>query len=53
MIENINSATDNCHNLKYIIDLIEQYQDELSKEDIISILNYYYLFNKDMFDGIL
>lgn len=53
MIEDINAATDNCHNLKYIINLIELYQDDLSKQDIINILNYYYLFNKDIFDDIL
>ena len=53
VVEEVNSATTNCHNLLYIINKIEEYKDYLSKEDIINILNYYYLFNKDIFDNIL
>lgn len=53
MIEEINAATENCHNLLYIINKIEEYKNYLSKEDIINILKYYYLFNKEVFNNIL
>jgi len=53
MIEEVKAGIDNCHNLLYIINKIEEYKDYLSKEDIINILNYYYLFNKEVFNNIL
>ena len=37
---------------KYISE-IEEYKEDLDKQDIINILYYYYLFNKDIFDNIL
>ena len=52
-VEEINAATDNCHSLLYVIEKIKEYKDELEKDDIISLLYYYYLFNKDIFDDIL
>lgn len=52
-INEISASIDNCHNLLYIINKIEEYKDELDKQDIINILYYYYLFNKDIFDNIL
>ena len=52
-INELTAATDNCHNLLYIIKKIEGYQDDLSKQDIINLLYYYYIFNKDIFNGIL
>lgn len=52
-VEEVNSATTNCHNLLYVINRIEEFKEELTKEDIINILRYYYLFNKNIFDGIL
>jgi hypothetical protein len=39
--------------LEYILDRIEEYKDKLDKEDIINILRYYYLFNKEIFNNIL
>ena len=52
-INEISASIDNCHNLLYIINKIEEYKDDLEKQDIINILYYYYLFNKDIFDNIL
>lgn len=52
-INELTSSIDNCHNLLYIIKRIEEYQNDLSKQDIINILYYYYLFNKEIFDDIL
>lgn len=52
-INEISASIDNCHNLLYIINKIEEYKDDLDKQDIINILYYYYLFNKDIFDNIL
>ena len=52
-INEISASIDNCHNLLYIVNKIEEYKDELDKQDIINILYYYYLFNKDIFDNIL
>lgn len=53
-INELTAATDNCHNLLYIIKKIEEYQDDLSKQDIINLLYYYYyIFNKDIFNDIL
>lgn len=52
-INEITSATDNCHNLLYIIKKIEEYQDDLSKQDIINLLYYYYIFNVEIFNDIL
>ena len=46
MKEEVKAGVDLCHNLEYTINKIEEYKDYLSKEDIISILRYYYLFNK-------
>ena len=52
MKEEVKAGVDLCHNLEYTINKIEEYKDYLSKEDIISILRYYYLFNKDIFNNI-
>ena len=52
-INEISASIDNCHNLLYVLNKIEEYKDELDKQDIINILYYYYLFNKDIFDNIL
>lgn len=52
-VEEIEASIYNCHNLEYILDRIEQYKDKLNKEDIINILRYYYLFNKEIFNNIL
>ena len=52
-ITEISASIDNCHNLLYIINKIEEYKEDLYKQDIINILYYYYLFNKDIFDNIL
>ena len=46
-IDEIEAGIDNCHTLEYIINKIEDYKDYLDKEDIINIIKYYYLFNKD------
>ena len=51
--EDVEAAIDNCHNLLYTINKIEEYKDYLSKDDIISILRYYYIFNKEIFNNIL
>lgn len=53
MKEEVEAGIDNCHNLIYVINKIEEFKNDLSKEDIINILRYYYLFNKNIFDGIL
>jgi hypothetical protein len=52
-INEISASIDNCHNLLYVLNKIEEYKDDLDKQDIINILYYYYLFNKDIFDNIL
>lgn len=52
-ITEISASIDNCHNLLYIINKIEEYKEDLDKQDIINLLYYYYLFNKDIFDNIL
>ena len=52
-VNELTAATDNCHNLLYIIKKIEEYKNELDKQDIINILYYYYLFNYELFDNIL
>lgn len=52
-INEITASTEICHNLLYIIKKIEEYQDDLSKQDIINLLYYYYLFNEEIFDGTL
>lgn len=52
-INEITSGIDNCHNLKYVLRKIEEYQQYLSKQDIINILYYYYIFNVEIFEGIL
>ena len=51
--EEIISGIDLAHNFQYLIKRLEQYKDDLSKDDIIQMLKYYYLFNKDIFNGIL
>lgn len=48
MIEEVKAGIDICHNLEYIINKIEEYKDYLSKDDLISILKYYYICNKDL-----
>lgn len=53
MVNEVKSSVDICHNLEYILDRIEEYKDKLNKEDIINILRYYYLFNKEIFNNIL
>jgi hypothetical protein len=53
MVNEVKSSVDICHNLEYILDRIEEYKDKLDKEDIINILRYYYLFNKEIFNNIL
>lgn len=53
MVNEVKSSVDICHNLEYIINRIEEYKDKLDKEDIINILRYYYLFNKEIFNNIL
>ena len=53
MVNEVKSSIDICHNLEYILDRIEEYKDKLDKEDIINILRYYYLFNKEIFNNIL
>ena len=52
-VNELTAATDNCHNLLYTIKKIEEYKNELDKQDIINILYYYYLFNSELFDNIL
>lgn len=52
-VNELTAATDNCHNFLYIIKKIEEYQNELDKQDIINILYYYYLFNVEIFNNIL
>ncbi len=53
MVNEVKSSIDICHNLEYILDRIEEYKDKLDKEDIINILRYYYIFNKEIFNNIL
>lgn len=53
MVNEVKASVDICHNLEYILDRIEEYKDKLDKEDIINILRYYYLFNKEIFNNIL
>lgn len=53
MVNEVKASVDICHNLEYIINRIEEYKDKLDKEDIINILRYYYLFNKEIFNNIL
>jgi hypothetical protein len=53
MVNEVKASVDICHNLEYILDRIEEYKDKLDKEDIINILRYYYIFNKEIFNNIL
>lgn len=46
-VDEIEASIYNCHTLEYIINKIEEYKEYLDKEDIINIIKYYNLFNKD------
>lgn len=53
MLEELLAAIDNAHNMEYIITRINQHIDELTKEDIVKIIEHYYDINYNIFEGIL
>lgn len=52
-VDEIMASIDICHSLKYIIDRVKEHKDDLSKDDVITIFDYFYIFNKDIFNDIL